>query len=40
MADAAFWNRGGTPRKERLFRGQSPLLMNYPDEQLRHIQML
>jgi hypothetical protein len=23
------------PRKERVFRGQNPLLMNYSDEQLR-----
>jgi hypothetical protein len=35
MADAAFWNIGMAPRKEDVFRGQNPLLMNYSDEQLR-----
>jgi len=35
MADATYGNIGMVPRKERVFRGQSPLLMNYSDEQLR-----
>ena len=35
MVDAAFWNIGMLPMKERVFRGQNPLLMNYSDEQLR-----
>jgi hypothetical protein len=37
MADAAFWNLHvwEVPRKDRVFRGQNPLLMDYSDEQLR-----
>ena len=35
MADAAFWNIWVVPRKDRVFRGQSPLLMNVSDEELR-----
>lgn len=37
MADAAFWNLHvwEVPRKDRVFRGQNPLLMDFSDEQLR-----
>ena len=35
MADAAFWNIWVVPRKDRVFRGQNPLLMNVSDEELR-----
>jgi hypothetical protein len=37
MADAAFWNLHvwEVPRKDRVFRGQNPLLMDFLDEQLR-----
>ncbi|CAC5399721.1 HARBI1 [Mytilus coruscus] len=35
MADVVQWNLGPLPRKERVFRGQDPLQMNFSDEQLR-----
>jgi hypothetical protein len=35
MADAAFWNIWVVPRKDRVFRGQIPLLMNVSNEELR-----
>ena len=35
MADATFFNIGMVPRKEDVFRGQIPLLMNYSDAQLK-----
>ena len=35
MADATFWNIWLVPRKDRVFRGQNPLLRNLSDEQLR-----
>ena len=37
MADAAFWNihLWEVPWKDRVFRGQNPLLMDFSDEQLR-----
>ena len=35
MAEAAFWNIWEVPRKDRVFRGQNPLVMDFSDEQLR-----
>jgi hypothetical protein len=40
MADAAYENFRMVPRKERAFRGQTPLLINYSDEQLRQTYIL
>jgi hypothetical protein len=37
VAAAAFWNLHvwEVPRKDRVFRGQNPLLIDFSDEQLR-----
>jgi len=40
MADAVYGNLRMVPRKERVFRGQTPLLINYSDEQLRQTYIL
>ena len=40
MADAAYENFRMVPRKERVFPGQTPLLINYSDEQLRQTYIL